>query len=606
MRGTRDIRSFCLPTAFVGATLLATPASASELRFSQTAAGQVVSTGNTVGLSKEADVNGPGFEDSIGTFTSLDDTLVDDFPANGSSPWFAGTTGDWTLNGSAAMLEIPGNTEVLYAELVWGGSSFYNDEDVRAFVDDPVMLTANGVTADITPDGVTALDIEEIAFSGFPANYYMRSADVTAFVQEHGAGEYAVEGIPATQTQTINSLNAGGWTLIVAYRDSSEPVRNLTVFVGGSFVDEDTTEDYEFAGFCTPPSGAFTGRAVVSTIEGDAEITGDSFAIGPSSAGPFVPLMAPNNPADNFFCSQLNDSEGQLDMSGTFGDRNHDPSGGVTVLAGRQGWDVTSVGVSSDEGHFANGQTEAVLRAVTTGDSFVPIATGFAIEVNAPDFSSKGNGADGDPLLVTIDDTSTITVNMRNDGLVDATDLLFTAPLPSGLGLLSFSLDGTVDAAVDAAALSSGVLIGDVAVGQSRQIVFEVVSEAPPMGDSYLIQPGWQYDYVSCVGEAPLTEPHSTVPVIIDFDPVAATDDGAVDETVGDGDSAGDEAEGSGTGADSMGDDTMGATTTGLITGSATAGTVDDEGGCGCRTNGGRAGWAWLLLLPLVARRRRR
>lgn len=602
MRGTWRTHSLTFTTAFAAIALLTAPAGASELRFSETAAGQVVATGNTLGLAKEFGANGPGIEDSIGTFISLDGTSSDDDPANPANPWSTNTTGDWTANGSEAQLDIPGNTEVLYAELVWGGSSFYGSEDVRVFIDDPVTLSAGGDNELVSPTDLTALDIAEVAFSGFEANYYMRSADVTDFVREHGAGTYAVSGVPATQTVEINSLNAAGWTLIVAYRDSAEPIRNLTVFVGGSFVDEDTTEDYEFAGFCTPPSGPFTGRAVVSTIEGDADLTGDSFLIGETVGGAFVPLEAANSPADNFFSSQLNDADGNLDPSGSFGDANHDAVAGVNVVGGRQGWDVASVPVSSDENHFANGQTEAILRAVTTGDSFAPIATGFAIQVNAPDFSSRGNGASGDPLLLALEETSTITVDMRNDGLVDATDVVFHAPMPMGLGLVGFSLDGTADAAVDAAAISSGVPIGDIAVGQSRQVVFEVIAEAEPMGTSYVVQPGWDYDYVSCVGEPPLTEPHSTAPVIIEFEPGAATTgDDSLDDTAGDGASG--SGDGSGTGMATDGD--TDATTSGLVSGSASAGSTTDDDGCGCRSQGGPAGWAWTLLLPVLLRRRR-
>ena len=583
---------------------VSTPASASELRFSRTAAGQVVATGNTLGLAKEFAANGPGFEDSIGTFISLDEASVDDDPANPGNPWPMSTTGDWTLNGAEAELDIPPQVEVLHAELVWGGSSFYGSEDVRAFVDEPVTLSVAGGDSElVTPDPITALDLAEVAFSGFEANYYMRSADVTDFVAANGAGMYAVSGVPATQTVEINSLNAAGWTLLVAYRDSGEPIRNLTIFVGGSFVDEDSTENYEFAGFCTPPSGAFDGRVVVSTIEGDAELTGDSFRIGETIGGASVPLSGPNNPVDNFFCSQLNDSAGNVDMSGSFGDANHDAAGGFTVAGGRQGWDVTSIAASSVEGHFINGQTEAVLTAVTTGDSFVPIATGFAIEVNAPDFSSKGNGASGDPLVLALEETSTITVDMRNDGLVDATGLVFRAPLPEGLELVSFGIDGNEG---DSSGLTDGVAVGNIAVGVSRQIQFRVTATGAPSNDvNYLIQPRWDYDYVSCAGQPPLTEPHSTVPVIIEFDPPEGTT-GGLDDTAGDEASGGDSGEGSGTGADTSGDDDDGATTSGVVSGSASAGTVTETDGCGCRSDQPAPGGALLMLLSLLGLRRRR
>lgn len=486
-----------------GLVLLAVPARASELRFSQTAAGQVVATGNTLGLSKEYNANGPGIEDSIGTFISLDPGSVDLNPANPGNSWGPNTTNDWTANGSAAVLEIPLQVEVLYAELVWGGSTLDGEEDVTAFLDEPVVLEADGASELVSPSGSTALDISEMAASGFFASYYMRSAEVTDFVRMHGPATYSVSGVPATQSALTNSLDAAGWTLIVAYRDSSEPIRNLTIFVGGSFVDEDSIEDYDFAGFCTPPSGAFSGRAVVSTMEGDADLTGDGFSIGPSGVGPFTPLSGPNNPVDNFFCSQLDDPSGALDSMGTFGTANHNPFAGINVVGGRQGWDVASLAVSSAAGHFNNGQTSAVLRADTTGDSFVVVATAFSIQVNAPDFSSAGNGAEAAPTLLATGDSSTLSVHMRNDGLVDATDLLFTAPLPAGLTLSSFTLDGAsgdvTGAPVSEGGLMAGVPIGDVPVGVSREIEIEVTAAGPPDdGVSWTIHPGWSYDYVSC------------------------------------------------------------------------------------------------------------
>ena len=98
-------------------------AEASELRYSNTVKGGIVSTGNTLGLAKELNANGPGTRDSIGTFLTLDNQLVDNNPANVNNPWGPGTTGDWTLDGSAAVLELPmasgAAVEVLYAELIW-------------------------------------------------------------------------------------------------------------------------------------------------------------------------------------------------------------------------------------------------------------------------------------------------------------------------------------------------------------------------------------------------------------------------------------------------------------------------------------------------------
>ena len=80
-------------------------------RYSDVKKGGIVFTGNTLGLSKAPNQNAPGLEGSIGAFTSLDNSLqVGAFPA--------GTTLDYTKNGSRAILNIPTGSSVLYAELI--------------------------------------------------------------------------------------------------------------------------------------------------------------------------------------------------------------------------------------------------------------------------------------------------------------------------------------------------------------------------------------------------------------------------------------------------------------------------------------------------------
>src|SRR5690606_30035113 len=116
--------------------------------------------------------------------------------------WPAGTTFDWTLNGSSAVLELPeslsSGLEILYAELVWGGSYLYNTEDVSASLNTPVTIEANGMSQQVAPDPQTSVTLAEVASQGFAINYYMRSADVTSFVAEQLGGTYTVSGVPAT------------------------------------------------------------------------------------------------------------------------------------------------------------------------------------------------------------------------------------------------------------------------------------------------------------------------------------------------------------------------------------------------------------------------
>ncbi|MEP7120495.1 MAG: hypothetical protein ABJE95_06290 [Byssovorax sp.] len=609
----------------VTATIVAPAAAEAQvLRYTTTAAGKIITTGNTLGLSKALNENGPGTKDSIGTFIALGNS-VDDTPFNPLNSWPVGTTYDWTKNGSTAVLALPNEGTVLYAELVWGGSDKYTD-DVTAFLDTPVTLTAGNASITVPPDAGTALTIATTAMAGFPVNYYMRSADVTGFVKAAGGDVYSVAGVPATQTTNINSLNAAGWTLTVVVRDSAEPVRNLSVFVGGSFVDENSQQDYTINGFCTPPAGVVNGKVAISTIEGDANLIGDQLLIAPTAAGPFVQLSGPNNPANNFFCSQINDYAGNLDTQGSFGLVNHNPGLGFNVSGGRQGWDVTTIPVTSQAGQLQNGQTSAVLRTITTGDSYVPTLAAFAIDVNAPDFTGPGSKLTTSASTVKIGDQLTVTLDLVNKGQVAAQKVLLTLPIEAGLSLTQFQMDGQNGdingLAVTAAGLAAGVDAGALAAGKTRNVVVSLDVVGPPVGTQYLLQSDWAYSFQLCAG-ATLPESFSQFGLVA-FDPsgstAASTGETAAATTGTNTGSGGSAAATTGTnGSGGAGGGSGGAggsakTGSGGAGGSSGSGTPGAPAGCGCALPGdsqprlplGAPGALALVAMTALLRARRR
>lgn len=487
------------------------------LRFATTVQGGVEVTGNTLGLAGGAGVNGPNTNGSIATFITTDLSSSD-----GSFP--AGTTSDWRAGSSEAILALPEDSIVVYAELVWGGSFDYGAEDVRANLDDAVEFVTPDGAFDVSPDPATAQTIDLASSSGFAVNYYVRSADVTDLVAAGGAGFYATGRVPATQDAAISEVNAAGWSLMVAYQHNGSPSRNVSIFVSGDWVDEFRELDIVARGFCAPPTGAVFGNVTVGAMEGDAHFTGDSLQLSTPSGSSFIPLSGPGNPESNFFGSQINTIFGELDTFGTFGDRNHLPAPGVNVAGARQGWDITAVPLSSADGQLANSQQEATLRATTEGDSFTITNLAFEIDVNAPEFIVE------DSVLVSptevVDGTVvTFIYELRNDGNADAENVRFVQRIPAGIQLVagSFELDGSPGdvsgSPVFGPDLATGVLVGDIELGGGVLISFEATVEAVPPAPAaarWVTQAEWTYEWQACPSTPPLSGGTLSPPVIIE------------------------------------------------------------------------------------------
>lgn len=584
-------------------------AQAQQLRFVDTAPGRIVAIGNTLGLAKETNLNGPGAIDSIGTFTTLDGTSRDtDLPA-GTMMWPLGTTSDWTENGSTATLSIPSEATILYAELVWGGSHEYV-EDVTAFLDDPVQLSFGGDTIMVTPDNDTSTTIEETG--SFVIRYYMRSGEVTDFIEQHGSGTYAVQGVPGTQNHTINSVNAAGWSLIIAYRYESEPIRNLSVFVGQTaFVDEQATVDYEVSGFCAPPAGEIQGSIAIATLEGDSNRNGDQLAIGQTAGGTFELLSGPNNPENNFFCSQINGVDGLVDTTGSFGMANHTP--GSNAVGARQGWDIAHIDLTSMDNHLVPGQEEAVLRTQTQSDSYLPVLAGIAIDVNAPTFLYEQSTTETDVSEVSVGESFVATIKLSNEGTAPAEGVELVLPLAAGLDLAAFTTDGTsgdIDGTpVTLADLTTtGVDMGDLPSGEERVVTVTVNVTAPQLGPIVIV-PEWSYAYTMCTGST-FAESFTGELAAVTFVPEVneggggaggGTDEGGAGGAISDGGS-------SSGGAPSAGGEGGGKDDGGGEGGGGDIG-ITPEDGCDCRASAGTdrgLGLGALLLGALAALTRRR
>lgn len=434
-------------------------------RYSDVKKGGITFTGNTLGLSKASNQNAPGTEGSIGAFTSLNPALqVGTFPA--------GTTLSYLQNGSRAVLNLPAGSAVLYAELVWGGLFRSSANDISALTNNSVIFTTSQGAFTIAPDPVTSQNFN-IPADNITVGFYVRSADVTALVQAASGGTYSVEAVPALIEALDNrtaDTNHAGWTLAVVYENPSSPLRNLTLWSGGTVVSPNTgSTTITVSNFLTPETLPVTGKLFVSAQEGDAVLTGDQMLFGQTV--PALSLLSgPNNPQNNFFASQINNENGTLDASGTFGSRNANAAAGTNTSACRQGWDITAVDVSDK---LAASQSSAVIRFTSDGDLYVPNALALQID-------SKGANIvitkSADRTYADVGEEITYTLVLQNTGAVDASDVTISDLLPPETALVSGSV--TVDGTPYAGALP--VVISTISPGQSVTVAFKAVANSVP------------------------------------------------------------------------------------------------------------------------------
>jgi len=368
----------CVLLAF-SSLLPATPACAQSVEFNAHAT--LLHTGNSLSLSGQTSANGPGATASGHTLISLDSNSVDDVPANAGNPWFAGTTASYLLDGSAAVLHVPAQSNILHAELIWGGSYNYGGENLTADLDQAVTFsTPAGGSAAISPDAAWSHTLNQLAAGGYTVNYYVRAADVTALVALAGEGSYKVSGVPVTQIETINSLNGGGWALVVVAENAQQPCRSVSLQFVGKWIDENSSATVTFADLSTPAAGTIHGRAVAGALAGDASQNGDGLSILQPGPDTYLRLSGPNNPENNFFASQINDGAGLLDTSGTFGTRNHNAAAGTQASGGRQGWDLTAIALDSTSGELFPAQVASALRFDSFQDGYVAVFAGLEVD----------------------------------------------------------------------------------------------------------------------------------------------------------------------------------------------------------------------------------
>jgi len=408
----------CCAAALAAGLAAASPASADRnytVRFTQNAQGDITGTGNTLMTCRDDD-------DKCAAARNGTASGADNNNNNRSVRYVDIDTDATTFDSSAATLALPAGARVLFAGLYYGGrlqagtgGSPAPDQDLRG----NVLLRPPGLGGYIR---LTASQLDDTPTTGGQtARQYQGFVDVTDIVAAAGAGEYTVANV-----QLGTGLNAdqdGGWALAVAYEDTNQPTRNLTIFDGFKFVLADGPPvDIPLSGFTTPRSGPVTTRIGLVALEGDLGTTGDSATLNAGTPQARV-LTNATNPQNNFFNASISSRTG---TSFTTKRPNH---------LNQLGFDAD---VFDATGFLSNGQTSTTLRLATSGDGFAPQGVSFATDLFAP--AMRVTKAVAPTGSVEPGAVLTYTLGIQNTGLDAAIDTALRDAIPSGTTFVPGSL----------------------------------------------------------------------------------------------------------------------------------------------------------------------
>lgn len=380
-----------------------------------------------------------------------------------------------TFNSSSSTVALPAGAGVLFAGLYWGGRTTAGSGGSAApdtAARNRVLLRAPGAPAYTT---VTAATVDD---SSTIAGLYQGFADVTATVRAAGTGTYTVANV---QTATGGD-RLGGWTLVVAYRDTAQPARNLTVFDGLRSISGSGSGSIPVSGFQTPPAGDVRTTVGFVTYEGDLGIVGDAASLNGKA------LSDPQHPATNFFDSRSS-RDGVL------------RSGANPSYANNLGFEHSMLTV--DKTYIGNGATSATIGLSSSGDVYAPGVVTFATELYAPRVEQTKTVTDLDGGLVEQGDTLRYTVSGTNSGQDGAVGFVLRDPVPADTTYVPGSIrvtqpGGTATTRTDAAGDdtadfdaagnrvvarvgtgASATAGGTLAVGASYAVTFDVTVNGP-------------------------------------------------------------------------------------------------------------------------------
>lgn len=476
-----------LPLAVVASLLALLPASPAlaadrnfSVRFSTNDTGDIDMFGNTV-MTCPAAAAGCTAARTAPAGSTASDSLNN----NAYAMQYVDVDSDaTTFNSSSRAVSLPAGATVLFAGLYWGGRTNAGTGGAAApdaSARNRVLLRAPGAAA------YTSITASTLDDSSTIAGLYQGFADVTTTVRAAGNGTWTVGNV---QTATGQD-RLGGWTLVIAYRDTTQPARNLSVFDGLRSISGSGSGSIAVSGFQTPPAGDVRTTVGFVTYEGDLGIVGDSASLNGRA------LSDPQHPATNFFDSRSS-RDGVMRTGGT---PNHDNNLGFEYSM-----------LTVDKTYIPNGATSATIGLTSSGDVYAPGVVTFATELYAPRVEQTKSVVDLNGGAVEQGDVLRWTVAGTNSGQDGAVGFVLRDPVPTDTTYVPGSIrvtqpGGSATARTDAA----GDDVADYDAAGNRVVVRLGTGASATAGGTLAVGASYAVSFDTLVGGPSPVVPSGTV-----------------------------------------------------------------------------------------------
>jgi uncharacterized repeat protein (TIGR01451 family) len=325
-----------------------------------------------------------------------------------------------TFNSSSSNLNLPSCSQVLWAGLYWGAGQGTSGSNTSWIVNESTCkLQIPGASSYINVTSTQTDYHNNTLIPGFVHTGFKCFADITSLINTSNAnGTYTLANV-ASPAGLNNAY--GGWTIVIAYTNSSLQIRNLAVFDGNAAIKSGSVAvDIPISGFLTPPTGPVSCELGAVAYDGDRNST-DSFSFKQGGASSFYNLT-PNATSD------LNDM-----WNSTISYKGAVVTARNPAHQNTLGYDADIIDLpNTSNAQLGNNRTSATVRFASPNENYMVQVVSTSISQFNPSIKFVKSSTDLNGGSLVGNDVLHYRIDYKNVGADIGTNAVITDNIPGG------------------------------------------------------------------------------------------------------------------------------------------------------------------------------